>query len=75
VGRRSLALGLGALLRAMSDDPSASFNLAIARFQRGLYQAAIEAVRRSLAIRPGYPAAERLLADAERRLAGALNPV
>jgi hypothetical protein len=31
----------------------------------------VEAVRQSLALRPGYAAAERLLADAEQHEAGA----
>ncbi|MGA3403173.1 MAG: glycosyltransferase [Acetobacteraceae bacterium] len=61
---------LAAMLLAAPDNAPAWFNLAIARFQRGGYVGAIEAVRRSLALRPGYPAAERLLADVERRLAG-----
>ena len=57
------------LLRARPDDAAAWFNLAIARLRRDRYPEAIEAVRRSLILRPGHPGAEHLLADAERRLA------
>ena len=60
---------LGGLVRVTPDNASAWFNLAVARFQRGGYAGAVEAVRRSLALRPGYRAAERLLGDAEARLA------
>jgi tetratricopeptide (TPR) repeat protein len=59
---------LQALLRTAPNDASAWLNLAVARFQCGRYAAALQAVQRSLTIRPGHPAAERLRADAERRL-------
>ncbi len=62
---------LMAMLEAAPDNASTWFNLAVARFQRGAYAGAVEAVRQSLALRPGYAAAERLLADAEQHEAGA----
>jgi cytochrome c-type biogenesis protein CcmH/NrfG len=59
------------MLEAAPDNASTWFNLAVARFQRGAYAGAVEAVRQSLALRPDYAAAERLLADAEQREAAA----
>jgi tetratricopeptide (TPR) repeat protein len=62
---------LAGLVGVTPDNAPAWFNLAIARFQLGEYTGAIEAVRRSLALRPAYREAERLLRDARGRLAGA----
>lgn len=64
---------LAAMLREAPDNAPAWFNLAVARFVRGGYAGAVEAVRRSLALRPGYVEAERLLGDAEGRLAGEMG--
>jgi Flp pilus assembly protein TadD len=61
---------LAGLVEMTPDNAPAWFNLAVARFERGGYAGAVEAVRQSLALRPGHAEAERLLGDAEGRLAG-----
>jgi glycosyltransferase involved in cell wall biosynthesis/Tfp pilus assembly protein PilF len=59
------------LVRQKPDDPSANLNLGSVYLTRHNYSKAAEYARKSLELRPGYPAAEALLQQARGMLAKA----
>jgi tetratricopeptide (TPR) repeat protein len=59
---------LSKLIQLVPQDPSPPQNLAVAYLRRGRSADAVIAVRRSLALRPNYEPALRVLQEAERAL-------